>query len=133
MWCDAGEAAEALLREVAGSDGAATLEQLCAGSPAFEAGGDAVTLLGRQQQFVAGSQVSSFLLLRTRPASLLTANQVGNVFCALAWRSWRLPGSGGFCIAAACVAHLRRRCYLHRMDSMGLLHLPSCPPRRRSP
>ena len=72
----AGEAAEALLRKVEPGNCAATLEQLCAGSPSFEAGGDAVTLLGRQQQFVGGAPVSSFLLLRTRPASVLTAAQV---------------------------------------------------------
>lgn len=71
-----GEAAQALLRAAAGANGAATLEQLCACSPSFEAGGDAVTLLGRQQQFVGGAPVSSFLLLRTRPASLLTAAEV---------------------------------------------------------
>jgi hypothetical protein len=74
----AGEAAEALLRQVAPGNGASSLADVFASSPAVEAGHDTIALLGRQQQWVAGAPVSCYLLLRTRPACLLTAPQVGS-------------------------------------------------------
>ncbi len=73
----AGEAAEALLRQVAPGNGASNLADIFASSPSVEAGHDTITLLGRQQQWAAGAPVSCYLLLRTRPACLLTAPQVG--------------------------------------------------------
>ena len=72
----AGEAAEALLQQIApGADVSSLADAFACGPVAV--GSDAVALLGRQQQWVAGAAVSCYLLLRTRPASLLTAPQVG--------------------------------------------------------
>lgn len=74
-----GEAAEALLRQIAPGNGASSLADVFAASPSVEAGGDFIALLGRQQQWVGGGAVSCYLLLRTRPACLLTAAQVGGL------------------------------------------------------
>lgn len=74
-----GKAAEDLLRQVAPGNGASSLADVFAASPTVEAGGDVVVLLGRQQQWVGSEAVSSYLLLRTRPASLLTAMQVAGM------------------------------------------------------
>lgn len=74
--CSAGEAAEALLQQIAPGNGASSLADVFAASPTVEAGGDVIALLGRQQQWLAGGAVSCYLLLRTRPACLLTATQV---------------------------------------------------------
>ena len=77
----AGEAADALLQQIAPGAGVSSLADAFACGPVAAVDSDAVALLGRQQQWVASTAVSCYLLLRTRPACLLTAPQVGQQQC----------------------------------------------------
>ena len=77
----AGEEAEALLQQMAPGAKVSSLADAFACGPVTAVGCDAVALLGRQQQWLAGAAVSCYLLLRTRPACLLTAPRVGQPQC----------------------------------------------------
>ena len=94
----------ALLQQIAPGAGAGSLADAFSGGPVVAVGCDTLALLGRQQQWAAGAAVSCYLLLRTRPACLLRAPQVGqppcrpaSLPCCLEFAAWL--GSDAFAVS----------------------------------
>lgn len=74
---DAGQEAAALLQEAAQGGGSGSLADLFgSGASVALAGGDVVTLLGRQQQPLGAGQAACYMLLRCQPAATVGPHQV---------------------------------------------------------